>query len=139
MMTLAEVARAVHPSVLQTEETVGRFPEEAVHPSIIESWATEPRSTHAQIKKRTRARGDTTEAEQRALDRRLLDAEEAIRDRISAAKGVARINGHDISSEIKALRADQAHRCAPDTIERGLRAVERAATPTSTQEAKHAA
>lgn len=139
MMTLAEVARAVHPSFLQTEETIGRFPEEAVHPGIIESWASEPRSTHAQIKERTRARGDITEAEQRSVDRRLLATEEAIRDRISAAKGIARANGHDISNEIKALRADQAYHRAPEAIEEGLRAVERAATPTSIREAKHAA
>lgn len=107
---------------------VALVPEEAVHPEIIDGWQHDPHSTHQQIQRRVRAQGDSTEAHQRALDRRLLEQEDRIVNRVREAKQHARHRNINVAPEIKALRIAQERR-AGTHVEQLLENLERAARP----------
>lgn len=114
--------------------TVGAVPEEAVHPEIIDGWTSDRNSTHQRIKAQIRDEGHITGAQHREIDRRMLELEDGIKDRVHKAKKYARGNGINVSDQLKALRHAQDHNRAHDQIEGLVQNLERDAQRAAKKE-----
>ncbi len=95
---------------------------EVVHPAIVDDWAKQPGSTHSRIKAAIKRHGSTAAA-QRAIDSRLLTAEQRIR----RARHAARLSGINLKHEIRVYRAAQHRRRSAEHLEQLLQNIERTA------------
>lgn len=109
---------------------VHHAPEEAVHPEIVDSWPSDPTSTHQQIKQDIRE-GKRTGADHRAAEKRVSTIER----RIKTAQATARQRSINVKHEVKVIRQAQSRNRTAKHIEGLVEGLERKLEPQDTPNA----